>query len=353
MSKLGWMQALGLAALLAAMPASSNYKINNYGFGSGGVDNATSNNYSLNAITGETSGQPATGTNYAVKSGEVQTQQAHVPPAPAFTNPANYYSKLHVVINQSANAADAKYALAISSDNFSTTQYVQNDGTVGSALGLEDYQTYAAWGGASGSDVIGLNHSTTYQIKAKAISGKFTETGYGPPASATTSPPSLTFDIDVALTDSETSPPYTLNMGDLLPGSVLSASKKVWMDVDTNAENGVKVYIAGQSGGLTSQTASHTILALTGNLAGANEGFGIQSGSATQAAGGPLAATSPYNGTSDNVGTLSALMRELYSSSGPVSSGRTSVLIKAKTQTTTPSGSDYSETLTAIAAASY
>jgi hypothetical protein len=168
------------AALLAAMPASNNYKINNYGFGSGGVDNATSTNYALNAISGETSGQSASSTSFKINPGEISTQQAHVPPAPTFDNPANYYSKLHFVVSTANNPSDTKFALAISKDNFVTTQYVQDDGTVGTVLGLEDYQTYAAWGGATGSFVIGLDDNTTYYLKAKAYSGKFTETGFGP-----------------------------------------------------------------------------------------------------------------------------------------------------------------------------
>jgi hypothetical protein len=144
-----------------------------------------------------------------------------------------------------------------------------------------------------------------------------------------------------------------LSIGNVLPGSVTTASSKIWFDVDTNAENGAKVYIAGLSGGLASASASHTISALSGDLAAASEGFGLRSSGVTQTSGGPLAAVSPYNGSSDVVGTVSSLMREIYSSPGPVSAGRSSVLVKAKSQVTTPSGEDYSETLTAIAAASY
>ncbi len=341
------------AMMMAALPASNSYKLNNYGFGSGGTASSASASYRLNGISGEVSGQPTSSTSFTLKSGNNQTQQAHVPVAPTFDNPANYYSKLHFVINPSNNPSDSLFAIAISSDGFATTEYIQNDTTVGSALGIEDYQTYAAWGGASGSLVIGLQSSTTYQIKVKAMSGRFTETGFGPTASAATSPPSLAFDIDVSASDTETSPPYQMDFGNLLSGSVTDGPQKIWLDLDTNADYGARIYLSGNAAGLASLSAANTITSATADLSATNEGFGAQSASATQSSGGPLAATSPYDGSSANVGIISTTLRQLYASSGPIASGRSSFLLKAKAGTQTPAADDYQDILTAIAAASF
>ncbi|HEX7259330.1 MAG TPA: hypothetical protein VF272_00155, partial [Candidatus Saccharimonadia bacterium] len=310
-----------------------------------------------NGIAGEVSGQQAASTSFRLNSGNNQTQQAHVPLAPTFDNPANYYSKLHFVINPSNNPSDTKFAIAISSDSFATTRYIQNDGTVGSTLGIEDYQIYGStgvgWGGASGSLVIGLESSMTYQIKAKAISGKFTETGFGPLASATTSPPSLFFDIDVSASDTETGSPYQMSFGSLLSGTVIDGPQKIWFDLDTNAEYGARIYVSGNTAGLTSQSASNTIISATADLSAAPEGYGAQSSSAAQTSGGPLTAASPYDGAGSNIGIMNTTLRQFYSSPGPISSGRSSLLLKAKAGVQTPSADDYQSIMTAIAAASF
>jgi hypothetical protein len=83
------------------------------------------------------------------------------------------------------------------------------------------------------------------------------------------------------------------------------------------------------------------------------EGFGAQTASATQTTGGPLAAVAPYNGAGNNVGVTDNLIRQIFSTPGPVTGGRGSFILKAKTQGITPSSNDYTEILTAIAAASF
>ncbi len=337
----------------ASIPAGTNYKLQSYGMGSGGAANTTSNSYAMEGISGEVSGTKMDGTSYGAGSGFISTQQANVPAAPAFTNPSNYYNKLHLVLDTGNNPSDAKFAVAISSDDFTTTQYVQDDRTVGPSLGLEDYQTYAAWGGASGANLIGLKVNTTYKVKVRAMHGKFTESGYSPIATAATVNPSLTFDLDVANADTETSPPYNLAFNDLTPGSVVNSPSKIWVDFDTNGESGGNIYLYGQHGGLRSAAVAHTIAALTGDLAANQQGFGAQSASAGQASGGPLVVASPYDGSNDTVGITDINIRKAYSSTAPVTSGRSSLLLKAKVAQLTPSSDDYAERLTVLGAASF
>ncbi len=337
----------------STLPSSSNYQLHNYNYGSGGTNSSSSTNYNLNATTGQVGSPSSTSTNYQSNPGNVNTQQAYVPAAPTFTNPANYYNKLHFVINPGTNPSDTVFSIAISTDNFVTTQYIQNDNTIGAVRGLEDYQTYASWGSGTGQDVIGLVPNTTYQIKANAMQGAFTETQYGPNASASTSPVSISFDIDVSASDTETAPPYATSFGFLLPATVTNATAKIWIDIDTNANSGAMIYMNSTNNGLKSNTTGITITSVTADLASASTGFGVQGSTATQSSGGPLSITSPYNGAGQNVGLLDTALRQVFSAPAPITAGRGSVTLKAKSAATTPAGADYQDVITVIAAGSF
>lgn len=344
--------AFGVFALFA-FPASTNYKLDSFEFGGGGGVDVSSTNYAIEGILGELGGEPSS-TNYEAWAGLVFVQQANVPTAPAFQNSGNWYNKLEFIITPSNNPSDATFAIAITDDNWTTTKWVQNDNTVGTTLGIEDFQTYSQWGGASGEFVIGLETNITYKIKVKARRGKYTESPLGPEAQATTLSPSLSFDIDVAQTDQETAPPYSVSLGDLVLGGVTTATDKIWIDLDTNAEAGGYVYTYDQYTGLRSGYLSYTIDSLTGDLATSTEGFGVRGDSASQTSGGPLVVVSPYNGNGDNVGLVDTVTREIFSSSGnPITSGRGSFLVKVKTSVVTPAASDYTDTLTLIASVTF
>lgn len=346
------MASFGLAALLlGTLPASNNYHLNSYGFGSGGTANSSSTNYRVNAISGDTAGSGSS-TNYQVKAGETRVKVANVPTV-SIANSSSWYNKLLVTIGTQNNPSDAKYAVAISSDNFATTQYVKSDFTVSSTLAFTDYQTYAGWGSGSGVLVRGLNAGTVYTVKAKAFRGKFTESAYGPTASAATVNPQLSFDIDISATDQSTSPPYAISFSNLLPGSIVDSPSRVWVSLDTNGESGGKVYISGQNNGLRSTTAAYTINAVSGDLSASQEGFGVQGVGGTQASGGPFNLAAPYNGSAQNVGLVDHSIRDIFTAANPVTGGRGSFILKAKSKPLTPSGSDYTEILTAIASASF
>jgi hypothetical protein len=346
-----WLSGWLTVVMLAAMPAGTSYELKSYGFGTGGTANSTSSNYAINGIAGDTAGN-ANSTNYGIKAGETQTKEANVPTV-ALANNANWYNKLLLTVDPQSNPSDAKFAVAISTDNFATTQYVKSDFTIGSTLTFSDYQTYAAWGSGSGQYIRGLLAGTVYSVKAKAYAGKFTEGPYGPIATAATVNPQLSFDIDVAATDTTTSPPYQISLGNLLPGSVIDSSQRVWVSLETNGESGAKVYVSGQNAGLRSTASAYTISALTGDLGAAQEGFGVQGVSATQSGGGPLSLVSPYDGSSQSVGVADALIRDIFTTAAPVTAGRGSFLLKAKSQAVTPASADYTEILTAIASASF
>lgn len=336
-------------ALFAAMPSSTSYQLHNYGFGSGGTNNSTSTNYSLNATTGQTTGAQSSSTTYKARPGNNNSQQANVPTGPTFDNPSNYYNKLHFVVAQAGNPTDTKFSIAISSDNFASTQYIKSDNTVGSTRAITDYQTYASWGSATGQYVTGLTPNTTYKIKTNAFQGKFTETEYGPTATAATVNPSLTFDIDTSAIDTETAPPYSAAFGNLLPGTVTNTTEKVWIDITTNGNNGGKVYVSSANAGFRSPANNFTLTSATADLAVASTGYGAQGSSATQTSGGPLSITAPFNVATSNVGILTTALSEIFSAPAQITGGRGSFQLKAKAAAATPSGNDYQDTLTMTA----
>ncbi len=342
---LGKLLPLGVL-IFASFPATTNYQLNSYGFGSGGTANSTTANYALEGISGEISGSPSSTATYTVKPGFVQTQQAHVPKVASFDNGSGaYYNKLHFVIDQQSNPSDALYAVSISTDNFvSDIKYVKSDLTVGSSLALTDYQTYSSvtWGGASGANIIGLLPNTTYYLRIKATQGKFTESAYGPIASATTTNPHLSFSVSTS----------SIDMGTLLTGTVVDSPSTIDVTFDTNAASGGDVYINGKNTGLFSTSASNTITSSTGDLSSLPRGFGAQVTS-TASSSGSFVKLSPYDGSSNNVGITDATIRRIITAAGPVVGGTGSIRIKTKAATDEKAATDYTETITLLASASF
>lgn len=387
-------------AFLFAFPASANYQLRDFGFGSGGEDGMASANYGMEGMTGETGVGNLVGSNYGLGAGLSYVQQAGVPAAPTFDNPSDYYDRLRLILNSGGNPSDAAFAVAISDDNWTTTRYVQSDMTVGGVLGSEDYRTYASWGGVSGGSVIGLSPNTTYKIKVKAIHGRFTETGYGPEASATTSVPKLSFDIDVSASDTETSPPFSVSFGSLVAGTVTDSPVKVWIDFATNGNSGGKVFVSGQNGGLQSThmgsliatTTGKTVTITTNANAGwiawvksANAALSSASISKTIATAGSvdnspsdLASTTgyvldvdvttdsgtgtgtvsqaadygaEYNGTNTTSGgTLSTTFQPIAACSGTTGGDVLTLTERAKITAVQEAATDYTDTLTVVAA---
>ena len=121
------------------------------------------------------------------------------------------------------NPEDAEYAIAISDDNWVTTNYIQANNTLGVSL---VWQSYANWGSGTGETLTGLKQETEYKMKVKARHGDFTETGWSSETSATTSPLDLTFSIDKNWID----------LGTLAPNQVSSGNHL--LTVITNGESG-------------------------------------------------------------------------------------------------------------------
>lgn len=338
--------ASALAGLFASSPTSTNFTLKAYDFGNGGGSSSTSN-YNLNGTTGLQTGAPQSSTNFGLKPGEIPTQDTNVPPAGTLSNPDNTYNKLKLVIATGSNPSDTKFAIAISNDNFATTQYVQNDNGVGSVLGIEDYQTYTVWGGAGGFNILSLVPNTSYQIRVSALQGNFTGSAFGPASTAvSTSQPSIAFGVSTSL---NSTPPFELNFPSLLPNTVVSANAQAVVTLTSNAAFGGAVYIKDSNSGLFSASKSFTLTSASTDLTAAASGYGAQVTTTSQTSGGPFSSAAPFSGVNDNVGVLSSNPQVAINTSGPLVTGTANIALKAKTASATPAAQDYSDTLTIIA----
>ena len=339
-----------LAPRASAGPSSSNFQLLDYGFGSGGIATSSSTSFMLQGISGEIEFASPSSSNFILWPGLTYTLEPNVPPAPAFTNPSNYYNKLSITINQGNNSTDTAYAIEVSTDNFvSNITYVQADGTLGSSA---VWQSYTLWGGASGTTIIGLNPGTTYYARVAAKRGTFQQGAFGPSATAATVNPSFSFAIQ---TTSQSTPPFSIYIGQLNAGAVTTSSDQATATISTNATGGGTVYLYGANTGLLSTYAgSYTIPSVSNDLNSLLQGYGAQGTSISQTSGGPMEILSPYNGTSNTVGVIDTSKRPLAdSTSSPVTNGQVSFDLKAKASNTTPAATDYSDTLTIIASGSF
>jgi len=339
-------------------PTSSNYKILEYGFGAGGTASSSSNNYSVSGTLGQVDQGSPSSNLYSIGAGLEYEIQASESAQPTFTNTSNYYNKLHIVVNRGGrDPSDYQYAIALSASDAAHFQYVQTDHTLGASLDDTNWQTYSSWGSTSGFDVVGLIPGTTYYARITSRQGRFfTQSGWSPTAIASTVSPTLSFDINIGTTDTPTSPPYTLDIGNLIPGSVTTSSNKAWIDVSSNSTGGVFISINGTNNGLQSSVASQTINSATSDLTAQSSGYGAQSTNLTQSSGGPMEALSPYNSSlvTNNVGVIDTSKRYIFDSSqNQVSGGSVAFQLKAKAANTTPSAPDYTDTLTILATGSF
>jgi len=341
--------ALTSILLFAASPTSTNYTLKTYDIGSGG-GTSTSGSYGLQGGTGAQSGSAQSSGTYGSQSDGRGVVNAAIPPVPTFTNPANYYDRLKLVLATGGNPTDTKYLIAVSTDSFATTKYVQTDNSLGASQVITNYQTYAAWGGASGLLVVGLSSSTTYQVKVKALQGSYTGSAFSPVASASTVAPSIGFSLATTLTGT---PPFAVGFVGMTAGTVTTGNADALLGLTSNANNGGAVYVRDTNTGLYSTLANSTIASASTDLASASTGYGGQIISSGQTSGGPLTAQSPFNGSANNVGALTTSLQPLLSTTAPITSGTGTFRLKAKAAALTPSATDYADAVILIAAMNF
>ena len=251
------MVGLILAPVVTASdPSSTNYQLQDYSLGGSTTESGTgSSNYLLFGEAGGNDSLSGDSTNYTFDGGLAFAMQANIPQTPTLTNPVDYYDRLKFTLTPGEDPTDYTYAIAISKDNFATTQYISNDLTVVSTLEANDWQTYTAWGGASGAVVTGLDANTAYKIKVKSMQGEFTESEYSAEATASTELPHLTFSVN-----------GNADMGVWREDNNYSSTAVSTLTTSTNAYNGYSVY-AFATQPLTRQNGSETIANISGSYA--------------------------------------------------------------------------------------
>lgn len=143
-------------------------------------------------------------------------------------------------------------------------------------------------------------------------------------------------------------------LGTLSTGSVTSSSPARTATVNTNAKNGWYVWASDANTGLTSASASATIPSttpgtnstLTAGTAGYNTGV-----TQSQVGGtGTITVATPFVGGASTGGGLDTTLRTLASSNGTANTAVLTLTNNVAISPTTPSATDYTDTITVIGA---
>ncbi len=343
-----------LSLFLLIMPTSNTYTLESHAFGSGGLNNASSSAYGLHALSGEMTASNSSSSLFSLLPGLMNVQMSAKPNPPIWQNVDDDYNKLFFILDNSDFPTDAQFALSISTDNFVTTSFVKSDGTTSISLSEDNWQTHAEWGANSGQYVVGLLPNTSYQLRVMARHGIFTQGPWSESVSAQTSPLKVNFNFNVSQNNDNSLPPFVLSLGEVSPGNTITSTEKIWISMETNAKDGMKILGVSLDPGLQSVTTGHSIPLVAGNLDSMNEGVGIQVHSINQSSGGPIAAAAPFNGGGNVVGSLNNNAQViLHSSQNKINNGVASLSVKARTDFLTPAANDYVANFLLLAVAEY
>lgn len=352
-------------AVIAQTLNSTNYQLEDSIF-DGGADSSNSTNYrSRDSIGGVETGD-SNSTIYKNPSGFQQGAYPGIPGQPTFTNTGgNLYNSLDFIVSTGVGQQpDTTFAIAISSDNFVTTNFIQTDDTVGT---LEAWQTHAGWNSGTGERVTGLSPNTAYKIKVKASYGTGSnaadsESGYSLEATASTAAPSIVVSIagvssgvsvgGVTTTDTSTS--TTMGYGNLTLGDGSPNIAAQTVTVTTNATGGYTATVQ-QDGDLRTDvgdsipvvSGTNATPAAFGTLGASTGKFGYHTTDSTLCTG-----TSGRFSADDTYAALTLAPYEVACSTGPVTSEQTSVVYKLVIGALQEAG-NYQNILTYIATATY
>ncbi len=347
------------AVAVAQTLSSPSYNLEDSTFDSG-TDTSSSPNYqSRDSIDGIETGESSS-TTYKTTSGFQPGAYPGIPATPTFTNTGGtlYNSLDFIVAMGDGQQTDTNYAIAISSDNFVTTFFIQTDDTLGTA---EAWQTYTGWNSGTGERVTGLLPSTAYKIKVKARYGPDSESGYSQTATATTAAPSLTFSISgissgtsiAGVSTTVTSTASTIGYGSLTVGDGSPNIAAQRLTVTTNATGGYTATVR-QNNDLTS-AAADTIDPVSGTNTtpaafptGFTDGrFGYHTTDTSLCTG-----TGSRFSTNDTYAQLDTTPFEVACAAGAVTSEQTDVVYKLVIGILQEAG-NYENEITYIATATY
>lgn len=177
--------------------------------------------------------------------------------------------------------------------------------------------------------------------------------------------PSLTFDIDTSVADAETSAPYTVALGTITTtntktSGTTDAVNMIILEADTNAAGGVVVTVQnanGTNGLVSTSVPADNINSATATQANGTENYGLcvyTAGlSGFTRAGSYGSGTCVTNSDTNEVKALSTTTANIVSTTAPVAAAHAEVAVSAAISGTTVAHSDYADTLTFIATATF
>jgi hypothetical protein len=352
------------AVALAQTMTSTDYQLEGSTFDGGG-QSSSSTDYSSRDSIGDIETGNSSSTDYKNPSGFQPGAYPGIPATPTLTNTGGtlYNSLDFVVATGGGQQSDTTYAIAISSDDFVTTYYIQTDDTLGSS---EAWQTHSGWNSGTGERVTGLSPSTTYKIKVKASYGSGSgaddfESGFSQTASATTAAPSLTFAIAgissgtaiAGVTTTVTSTASAIGYGSLTVGDGSPNIAAQRLTVTTNATGGYTATVR-QDADLTSSSGD-TIAPVSGTNASpaafptgfTNGRLGYHTTDSSLCTG-----TAGRFSANDTYSRLETTPYEVACATGAVSAEQTDIVYKLVIGTLQEAG-NYTNVVTYIATATY
>ncbi len=174
----------------------------------------------------------------------------------------------------------------------------------------------------------------------------------------------LLFDLDTATTNGESSSPYTVPLGTLSAASVThsdgSTINMITAEAGTNASGGMNVTVRnanGANGLVSTSTPADFIGSTTGTMVSGTANYGLCVASAGLV---DFSRATAYNttcalasGTNAVVGLTSTVADILNTSGHPIANGHAEIVVNAAISGSTPAHTDYTDTLTFIATASF
>lgn len=173
----------------------------------------------------------------------------------------------------------------------------------------------------------------------------------------------ISFDLDVGYTTGENGTPYQVPLGTLSASTVSvsngSSIKTIFADGGTNASGGMNVSVRNANGnqGLKSTSVgTDYISSANGTMSVGNANYGLCVGTLNLAGFAKSTAystTCAVNSGTNTVVGLTNTAADILTSTSPVTSGHADIVVNAEISTATPAHTDYTDTLTFIATASY
>jgi len=347
-------------------------------------------NYGLLITVDPTAFAKLESTNYKINSGVPSTFQASVPEINCFetttdsgSSTCSYvgangmqgvcgepgcHDRAKIEIDDQNNPYDTLYLVRIIDDDTSTTYYLQSDYSISTSFDINDFLDQCDLEGIDPdeptcdtgegredtdlqkSNIIGLRSNTQYTVDVIALHGDYTGSGFSPTATATTEDVTLVLDLDVAIADTETAAPYSIDLGALTSVATSTPAESIWIDLGTNNAGGINLYVTDLQDGLYQSATTTTIPSETEDIddgGNTNGGYGLKTLSVSESALGPLknSGTIYVTAGSNEVGKLDSTVNELilYTNTtggtyGQINEGRGKIAVKAKSSTTNPSG---------------